>query len=128
MLREELGFDGVIVGDDLEMKAVASRYTVPDAAVQAIGAGCDGLLICSGNADIQAQTLEALVHAVEDGRIPFGRFEDALARNRRAKERFLAAPANVPSGVGRSGGREPLRAVLGCEEHRRIADEMSAFL
>jgi beta-N-acetylhexosaminidase len=120
MLREELGFGGVIVGDDLEMKAVASKYTVPDAAVQAIAAGCDGLLICSGNAEAQALTLETLVHAVEDGRIPLKRIEDALARNRRAKERFLAAPVAASS--------PPLRAVLGCDEHRRVAEEMSAFL
>jgi beta-N-acetylhexosaminidase len=120
MLRGELGFGGVIVGDDLEMKAVASKYTVPDAAVQAIAAGCDGLLICSGNAEAQALTLETLVHAVEDGRIPLKRIEDALARNRRAKERFLAAPVAASS--------PPLRAVLGCDEHRRVAEEMSAFL
>jgi beta-N-acetylhexosaminidase len=120
MLREELRFGGVIVGDDLEMKAVAAQYAVPDAAVQAIAAGCDGLLICSGNAEVQAQTLETLVHAVEDGRIPFKRMEDALARNRRAKERFLAAPATA--------GRTPLRAVLGCDEHRRVAEEMASYL
>jgi beta-N-acetylhexosaminidase len=120
MLREELGFGGVIVGDDLEMKAIAAQYTVADAAVQAIAAGCDGLLICSGTAETQGQTLEALVHAVEDGRIPFTRVEDALARNRRAKERFLAAPATA--------GRPPLRSVLGCDEHRRVAEEMASYL
>lgn len=120
MLRDELGFRGVIVGDDLEMKAVAKQYTVPDAAVQAIAAGCDGLLICSGNAEAQAQTLETLVRAVENGRIPFTRVEDALARNRRAKERFLAAPVTA--------GRAPLRSVLGCDEHRRVAEEMSSYL
>jgi beta-N-acetylhexosaminidase len=120
MLRGELGFEGVIVGDDLEMKAVARQYAVPDAAVGAIAAGCDGLLICSGRADVQAEALEALVHAVEDGRIPFKRFEDAVARQRRAKERFLTAPA--------ASGRESLRAVVGCDEHRRIAEEMAAFL
>jgi beta-N-acetylhexosaminidase len=120
MLREELGFGGVIVGDDLEMKAVAAQYTVPDAAVQAIAAGCDGLLICSGTPEVQGQTLEALVHAVEDGRIPFTRVEDALARNRRAKERFVAAPATA--------GRTPLRSVLGCDEHRRVAEEMASYL
>ena len=120
MLREELGFNGVIVGDDLEMKAVARQYTVPDAAVQAIAAGCDGLLICSGNADVQAQTLETLVRAVEDGRIPFKRVEDALTRNRRAKERFLAAPV--------AAGRTPLQSVLGCDEHRRVAEEMASYL
>ena len=120
MLRDELGFGGVIVGDDLEMKAVAKQYTVPDAAVQAIAAGCDGLLICSGNADVQAQTLETLVYAVENNRIPFKRLEDALTRNRRAKERFLAAPV--------AAGGAALRSVLGCDEHRRVAEEMSSFL
>lgn len=120
LLREELGFDGVIFGDDLEMKAVAKQYGVADAAVQAIAAGCDGLLVCSGAIEAQAATLEALVHAVEDGRLPLKRVEDALARQRRAKERFLAAPA--------SAARPPLRAVLGADEHRRVADEMARFL
>src|SRR2546425_6318572 len=95
MLREELDFDGVILSDDLEMKAIADAYTVPEAAVQAMAAGCDGVLVCRANASdrtqdaqLQAAVLEALVHAIEDGRIPFKRAEDALARHRRAKERF----------------------------------------
>ena len=78
LLRDELRFEGVILSDDLEMKAIAKTYTVPDAAVQAIAAGCDGLLICSGDVDVQAATLEALVHAVEQERIPYKRLEDAL--------------------------------------------------
>jgi beta-N-acetylhexosaminidase len=121
LLRDELGYGGVILSDDLEMKAIASAYAVPDAAVQAITAGCDALLICSGNVDVQAATLEALVHAVEDGRIPYRRVEDALKRLRQAKERFLAAP------VGSS--RAPrLQQLLGCDAHQRIAEEMSRFL
>ena len=120
LLREELGFEGVIFGDDLEMKAIATHYTVADAAVQAIAAGCDGLLVCSGSVEAQAGTLEALVHAAEDGRLPLKRVEDALARHRRAKERFLAVPA--------SAGMAPLRSVLGADEHRRVADEMARFL
>ena len=42
ILRDELGFGGVILSDDLEMKAISSRMPVPMAAVQAIQAGCDG--------------------------------------------------------------------------------------
>ena len=61
-------FQGVILSDDLEMKAIAKTYTVPDAAVEAIAAGCDGLLVCSGDVDVQAATLEALVYAVEQDR------------------------------------------------------------
>jgi len=128
MLRGELGFQGVILSDDLEMKAIADTYTVPDAAVQAIAAGCDGVLVCrhlsserSRDAEVHAAVLEALVHAVEDGRIPYKRAEDALSRNRKAKERFLAAPV----APGRSAA---LREVLGNDAHRLVADEMSRYL
>jgi beta-N-acetylhexosaminidase len=121
LLRAELGYEGVILSDDLEMKAVAKTWSVPDAAVQAIAAGCDGVLVCSGDVEAQAATLEALVHAVEDGRVPFARLEDAVARQRRAKERFLTAPV-AP------GGAAALRQVLGCDAHRRVADEMARYL
>jgi beta-N-acetylhexosaminidase len=120
LLREELGYQGVILSDDLEMKAIAKTYAVPDAAVQAIAAGCDGILICSGTVEVQAATLEALVHAVEGGRISYKRLDDALTRQRRAKERFLATPV-AP------GASTALRHVLGRDEHRRIADEMARF-
>jgi beta-N-acetylhexosaminidase len=120
MLRDEVGFGGVVLSDDLEMKAIAKSYTVPDAAVQAIAAGCDALLVCSGDVDVQAATLEALVRAVEQDVIPYKRLEDALQRGRLAKERFLAAPVATNQ-------RAQLGHVLGCDEHQRIVDEMSRF-
>jgi beta-N-acetylhexosaminidase len=122
MLREELGFPGVILSDDLEMKAIAKSYAVPEAAVQAIVAGCDAVLVCSGDVEMQAATLEALVYAVEQDRISYKRLEDAHKRLRRAKERFLAAP------VAQAPGSARLRQVLGCDAHQRIAEEMSRFL
>lgn len=134
LLREELGFAGAILGDDLEMNALTARYTVPGAAVAAIAAGCDGLLICRGDIDLQASALEALVHAVEDGSLPLRRIEDALARQSRAKVRFLAEPVPAPaSAPGRPARRVPLparalRSILGCEEHRRVAEEMARYL
>ena len=122
MLRGELNYQGVILSDDLEMKAIAASYTVPEAAVRAIAAGCDGVLICSGDHDAQAAALEALVHAVEDDRIAFSRLEDALKRQQRAKERFLAA------GIGaRPKGAKALRLALGRAEHQAIAGEMARF-
>lgn len=133
LLREELGFEGVILSDDLEMEALASAYTVPEAAVQAIAAGCDGVLVCrarvedrSGDIELQVAVLEALVHAVEDGRIPYERLEDALGRHRRAKRRFLADAERLAKGKA-NRTREPY-AVVGCDEHRRIADEMAQYL
>ncbi len=123
LLREELGFGGVIISDDLEMKAVAAQYAVPDAAVQAVAAGCDGLLICSGDHDTQAAALEALIHAVETERLPFARVEDALNRHQRAKERVFPA-GSVP----RPLTHKALQQAVGRDEHRAIAEEMARFV
>jgi beta-N-acetylhexosaminidase len=122
-LRRELRYEGVILSDDLEMKAIAKEYAVPAAAVLAIEAGCDGMLICSGDQATQAASLEALIHAVEEERLRISRVEDALARQQRAKERFLASSVGARPLSGRA-----LRAAIGRDEHRAIADQMSQFL
>lgn len=121
MLRESLGYDGVILSDDLEMKAIARDFQVPAAAVLALEAGCDGVLICSGDWHTQAAALEALVYAVEGERLSLSRVEDALSRQRRAKERFLTSVARKPA----SG--TVLRQTLGRDAHRAIAEEMARF-
>jgi beta-N-acetylhexosaminidase len=121
ILRKELGFDGVILSDDLEMKALANDYAVPDSAVQAIAAGCDGVLVCSGDHDTQAATLEAIVHAVEDERLPISRVDDALARQERAKARFLAGK------LGRPLAGAALTQAISRDEHREIAQEMARY-
>ena len=123
LLRDELGFQGVILSDDLEMKAVSARYPVPESAVEAIRAGCDGILICSGDLDLQARTLEALVRAVESGTISAARCDDAFMRLRRAKERFLMGDRPAAGQRIRN-----LRQVLGRAEHQQVAAEMAAFL
>jgi beta-N-acetylhexosaminidase len=123
ILRNELGFRGVIVSDDLDMKAIANTYSPSDAAVAAIAAGCDTVLMCGsgGNANIerQAGALEALIRAVEDERLPITRVEAALSRNRAAKERFLR--------TWRPPSAAELKSVIGCDKHRAISEEMSAF-
>ena len=123
VLREELKFDGLILSDDLEMNAVAAQYAVPAAAVLAVEAGCDGVLICSGDHDTQAAALEALIHAVEDQEVRLTRVDDALKRHRRAKERFLAAGVAARPPLARQ-----LRERIGRDEHRAVAEEMGRFL
>jgi beta-N-acetylhexosaminidase len=122
LLREELGYRGIIFSDDLEMKAVAREYQVPSAAVMALEAGCDGVLICSGDHETQAAALEEIVHAIEDERLPVTLIEDALKRHRRAKERFLSSPRSM-----RPANRSALRQLLGSDEHQAIADTMARF-
>jgi beta-N-acetylhexosaminidase len=123
ILREELKFDGVIVSDDLDMKAIASRYTHGEAAVAAIAAGCDTLLICGSgkppNIEHQVQALEAIIHAVEDETLSVAQVEAALDRNRRAKERFLRE--------WRPPTAAQLRHLIGLEQHRVISEQMAQF-
>jgi len=122
LLREELKFEGVILSDDLEMKAIAAAYQIPAAAVMAVEAGCDGVLICSGDHETQAAALEALVYAVEQERLPLSVVENALQRQQRAKERFMAAPV-----AARPANAKALRLVLGRDEHQAVAHEMARF-
>jgi beta-N-acetylhexosaminidase len=123
LLRSELGFEGVIVSDDLEMKAIAGSHSSGDAAVAAIAAGCD-LILMSGSgsgADVglQAEALEAIVHAIEDQRLPVASVEASLDRNRRAKERFVREwRPPTPAQLG---------TLIGSEEHREISGQMASF-
>jgi beta-N-acetylhexosaminidase len=121
VLRGELGWQGLVFSDDMEMKAIAARMPVPEAAVRAVAAGCDAVLVCGGSQDLQAATLEALIHAVEDEVLPLARVEQALERQRAAKERFL----RTGTAVGSPPGARQLASVLGSESHQAVAAEMA---
>jgi beta-N-acetylhexosaminidase len=121
LLRDELRFDGAILTDDLDMGAIAKRYPIDEAVVQAMAAGVDGLLICGTDYDKKATALEALIRAVEEEKLPLKRVEDAMKRMRAAKERFLLTrrryrvdPRTVRNAVGRV-------------EHQAVAEEMSRW-
>lgn len=87
LLRGEMKYTGVIVADDLDMKAVAKRWRPAEAAVRAALAGCDILPVCVGH-DAQAEAIEGVVRALEEETIPYQQMEDSLSRIRRLKERF----------------------------------------
>lgn len=86
-LRRDLGFEGVIITDDLEMGAIATRLPPPQAAGEALKAGADLLLICK---DWQAAWDTADLLAQEAALEPRGR--EAAARLRRLKD-GLTPPA-----------------------------------
>jgi beta-N-acetylhexosaminidase len=121
LLKKKLGYGGLVVSDDLDMKAISGRYGHSEATVRAIAAGCDVVLMCAPKLEEQMAALEAIIYAVEQGRIPLTRVEDALKRQRRTKERFLAAPRRQPAAGA------ALRAVLGRDEHQAVAAEMAKF-
>jgi len=86
LLREKLGFRGVLFSDDLEMKAI--RESAGEAAVLAVAAGCDALLVCSKPA-LAEEAHAALVRECESSAVFRARCEEAHAR-------FLAMRRRVP--------------------------------
>jgi beta-N-acetylhexosaminidase len=88
VLRRELKYDGVVLTDDLEMKAVADRWTPDRSAVLAMQASCDIVPVCNTH-DAQVTAIEGAVRAVEAGDVPFKAMDDSLRRIRSLKERYL---------------------------------------
>jgi beta-N-acetylhexosaminidase len=79
LLRGELGYQGCIISDDLEMKAIADHYGSGEAGVRAIDAGCDLLLVCS-EVERALSVHEALVKKAEADSAFRARLLDAAAR------------------------------------------------
>jgi len=128
-LRGRLGFDGVIFTDSLGMGAVAATYGTAEAAVLALAAGADVLLVGADANRPAAERLEALdrvVEAVRSGRVPSSRLDAAVSRVIRLKERFgllNAAALTAPPTAGILVGRQEDAALA-----RRIASRsLTAF-
>ncbi|MFC4405519.1 beta-N-acetylhexosaminidase [Haloarchaeobius iranensis] len=101
VLRDEFGFDGLVVSDCLEMNAIAGTVGVEEGAIRAIEAGCDVVLV-SHSPGAQRGAIDAVVEAVESGRLDEGRVDEAFERVRRHKRRY--APAGGAMEREPSGG------------------------
>ena len=88
LLRQELGFSGLIITDDLEMRGVADHWGAPEAAVLAVLAGAD-LLLCCHAWETQRAIHAALTTAVQTGRLIESRLDQSLARIAAAKAKWL---------------------------------------
>lgn len=97
LLREELGFDGVVFTDDLTMGAITQNYGLGEAAVLAVEAGCDVLLVCheAGSVD---QVYTALLDAVDAGRITEDRLDQSVRRILTLKQDYglTSDPVDLP--------------------------------
>ena len=78
-LRKDMGYNGVVVTDDMDMGALAKHYTFGDMAVQSILAGSDILLVCHEYEHMQA-AYNGLMKAVKDGRISKERLDESVKR------------------------------------------------
>ncbi|WP_405831927.1 glycoside hydrolase family 3 protein [Streptomyces sp. NBC_00105] len=106
LLRKELGYEGLIVTDGMEMNAIAGTYGIERGSVLAIAAGADAICVGGGLAD-EATVLrlrDALVAAVREGTLPEERLADAAARVRELAAWTLGArPDARPEGSRASG-------------------------
>lgn len=110
-LRAAVGFDaGVMFSDDLEMKAIEGRWSTEEAAVLAVAAGCDALLVC-WEWDKQERAVAALEREAERSPAFRARCEQAHARVTAARRKARARPLD-DEGLARVIGGDESRAVL----------------
>ena len=88
ILRKKLGFNGVVITDDMEMKAISNNYSNETSAIQSIKAGVDILLICHSH-DKQIEMFNFISKALENGDIEEKRIEESLHRIARLKKDFI---------------------------------------
>lgn len=111
LLRDQLGFDGILISDDLEMGALTEQMTIEESAVRAISAGCDLLLVCR-DAALQCRAHAALVARARQDEDFRRRCEDAAARALRVRRRTPPRPGTVKGALARASELEVLGAEL----------------
>lgn len=109
LLREELGYRGVIVTDSLSMKSIADTWGFGEATVMSIEAGAD-LVLALGSFENQLDAVNSLIAAVKNGRISESRLDESLSR----------LEALRPGHEGR-----PKAEISGMAEHTRIMDAIT---
>jgi beta-N-acetylhexosaminidase len=100
LLRREIGYDGAVFSDDLEMKAISERYAIEEAGVLAIAAGCDLLLVCS-DLEAAAHLRENLVLEARRSPAFHARLEEARSRADalRARATALSPAASIENAL-----------------------------
>ena len=115
LLRERLGFDGLIMTDSMSMNAIKEYYGMERGCVAAIAAGAD--VVCMrADFDDQRRAYSAVLEAVKSGELPMGRVDDAITRQVRLKTKYAIGFNN--ENIDALVERYP--------EHEAFADEISA--
>ena len=114
VLRERMEYKGVILADDLGMGAIANRYGIGDAAVMALQAGCDMLMLCHDWSLVQP-AIEKVAEARSRGDFAENEWETSQERSQLV-QRVLW---NLDESYGWPGINE-----IGCSEHHKLAEEL----
>lgn len=99
LLKGKIGFEGLVLSDDLEMGGVLEGRTVGEAAVAAVAAGCDMLLVCRRAEYVQA-AFQAIVRRAERDSVFRTTVEQAAEKVIRARQTLLKVPTSQPASIG----------------------------
>ncbi|NDI34187.1 beta-N-acetylhexosaminidase [Chengkuizengella sediminis] len=116
LLREELNFDGVVVTDCLEMNAISEEFGIDKGAVLAIDAGADVILV-SHLFERQVMAYDAVLKAVQEGRISEERINESVERILKLKEKRYIGQIEK--------NFESVKSKIGIDSHQKIAQEMT---
>ncbi|MFJ8464424.1 glycoside hydrolase family 3 N-terminal domain-containing protein [Streptomyces swartbergensis] len=111
LLRRELDFDGVLVSDALEMKAIADRYGEAAGARIALAAGADQVIVAVPDLEVTLACRDAVLGALRSGALPEERLWEAAGRVRRLAGRY-AVPAGAVGGWDTGAGLEAARRAV----------------
>lgn len=96
LLRDEMGFDGVVITDDLTMRAVVEHFEIGEAAVLSIQAGVDIVLVCHEYEQMHA-VFEAVEQAVIEGTLDEQRIDESVYRILRLKTKYELEDVSILS-------------------------------
>jgi beta-N-acetylhexosaminidase len=107
-----LRFGGVVISDDLEMKAIADHFSIAEAVTRGLNAGVDLFLVCH-TPQKQREAIDQIVRAVEQGRVARERLEEAAGRVGALAQKFARPASDADPG-----------AILNCAAHQALAQRM----
>ena len=116
LLRKELGFDGLLITDDMEMKAIDDRYRSGEAAVMAVEAGADIVMVLWSPTK-QLEVFNALLSAVKSGRISQTRLNQSVERILKSKAAAFDRRFVDPDTVG---------GTVGTDAHQQLAQTIAS--
>lgn len=117
LLHREMGYDGLVMTDALDMDAIDTTYSYSDAVLKAIEAGVDLVIAAHVSLDSQIRAIQAVVEAVQSGRLSEERINQSVRR-------ILAAKARYRILNWQPLDSEQAATRLNLEQHARLVDEL----
>lgn len=113
LLRKRLGFDGLVMSDDMQMKAISENYGFDEALVMSANAGVDLFWICHSS-ELQNRAIDVLIKACESGKLPRKRLEEAARHLDAVMAKFVKPPAAKLD-----------MSAIGAAEHQAVAQKIA---